>query len=258
MPEPSTERVIKGLAMLPVAELKPSPNNPRKRLTGIEGLAASMREVGLIQPIIVQQIPGVAGYQIVAGHRRHAAARKLGLAKVPCVVRRDMLPDEELLAMVVENGQRAGLDPIEEARALQTMKASEGLTQAQVGQKIGRPTSYVNQRLSLLTLPLVEQEQIRAGHASISDGNNLVKAQRQAQRRTANPMARPVGRPKGSKAKPYFGDTHPLARAARSRCRGLSHGKGHIKIAGVACGPCWEAVIRLDQDNQTDHQEQSA
>ena len=60
-------------------------------------------------------------------------------------------------------------------------------------------------------------------------------------------MHRPVGRPKGSKSKPYFGDTHPLAATARLVCAENGHGKGHIKVGGVACGPCWELAIRADQ-----------
>lgn len=242
----SGDRVIKGLAMLEVERLRPSPTNPRDRLSGIDDLAASMREIGLIQPIIVQEIPG-GGFQIVAGHRRHAAARKLGLTKVPCVVRRDMLPDEELVAMLVENGQRAGLDPIEEAHAFEAMKA-QGHTVVTVARQIGRSEPYVRNRLALLTLTRAEQEGIRAGHYSAAYGNDLVRARRQQARREASPVARPVGRPKGAKTKPYFGDTHPLAAAARARC---DH-RGAPKVAGTACGPCWEAVIRADESAPTD------
>lgn len=151
---------LNGLAAIPVAELRPSPNNPRERMTGIDELALSIRENGLIQPIIVQRIPGERGFQIIAGHRRFAAALRLGLATVLCVIRRDMLPDEELLAMLVENGQRAGLDPIEEARALNKLKNKMGISEAEVARRIGRPASHVAGRIMLLALPVANQEEV--------------------------------------------------------------------------------------------------
>lgn len=118
----SPATALAGFARVPVADLHPSPNNPRETLRDIDELALSIREVGLVQPIIAQKIPGKPGFQIIAGHRRHAAVIRLGWDDVPTIVRRDMLPDAELLAMLVENGQRAGLDPIEEARALNRLK----------------------------------------------------------------------------------------------------------------------------------------
>lgn len=229
-----------SLAIL-VADIRPSPDNPREHLHDIDELAMSIQANGLIQPLIVQQIPGQPGYRIVAGHRRHAAVQRLGWAKAPCVVRRDMLPDEELLAMLVENGQRAGLDPIEEARALRRLVRA-GKSAADVGKQIGRPGSYVSGRLMLLDLPEAEQEEVRAGHYTITHARHLVRNARETERRKVNPVARPVGRPKGATTKPYFGDTHPLASTVRARC---DH-RGTPKIAGTGCGPCWEAVIRED------------
>src|SRR5690606_38469734 len=118
------------------------PNNPRENLHGIDELAVSIRENGLIQPITVQRVPGQPGLQIVAGHRRYAAIRRLGWAKVPVVMRRDMLPDEELLAMLVENGQRAGLDPIEEALALDRLRRS-GVSKGDIARRVGRSVGWL-------------------------------------------------------------------------------------------------------------------
>lgn len=238
---------LTGLAAVPLGQLRPSPSNPRDHLDGIDELAASIRENGLIQPLVVQRIPGSTQLQIVAGHRRYAAVLRLDWARVPCVIRRDMLPDEELLAMLVENGQRANLDPIEEARALRRL-TDAGIPQPEVARRVGRPTSWVKSRLMLLQLPQREQDQVRAGHYSLTYAHGLVRAAREEQRRRTQPTARPVGRPKGAKTKPYFGDTHPLAITARARC---DH-RGTPKVGGVACGPCWEAVIRLDQDAAAD------
>lgn len=236
-PQPLT-----GLVALPVADIHPSPNNPRTHLDDIEDLAQSIREQGLIQPLIVQRIPGEAGFRIVAGHRRFAAVQALKWDKVPAIVRRDLLPDEELLAMLVENGQRSSLDPVEEARALARLMKT-GQSQADVARQVGRPVSWVRDRVLLLQLPAEEQDAVRAGHYTLTHAYGLIRRAREEERRRARPTGGTVGRPKGAKTKPYFGDSHPLAEAARARCSC----RGTPKVAGVACGPCWEAVIRLDQ-----------
>ena len=233
------EQQLAGLAAIPIEQVHPSPTNPRERLTDIDDLAQSIRENGLIQPLVVQRIPGRPGVQIVAGHRRHAAVLQLGWAKVPCVVRRDLLPDEELLAMLVENGQRASLDPIEEARALRRLRQA-GMPDAEIARKVGRSISTIRARLLLLNLPPAEQEEVRAGHYSLQHAAGKVRAEREAARRKENPVAKPVGRPRGAKTKPHFGDSHPLAGSVRRSC---DH-RGRPKVGGVGCGPCWEAVIR--------------
>lgn len=236
-----TTTPLGGFLAIPVTDIHPSPDNPRETLHDIDELALSIKANGLIQPLVVQKIPGRDGYQVVAGHRRREAVIRLGWAKAPCIVRRDMLPDEELLAMLVENGQRAGLDPIEEARALKRLVAG-GLNAADVGKSIGRPGSFVAGRLMLLQLPIEEQEEVRAGHYTITHARNLLRNAREAQRRKDAPEARPVGRPKGATTKPYFGDTHPLAAKVRQVC---DH-RGTPKVGGVGCGPCWELAVRVD------------
>lgn len=230
-------RALQGLMAIKLDELHPSAANPREHLKDIEGLAASMREVGLIQPLVVQRIPGKPGFQIVAGHRRHAAAKLLGLADVPCVVRRDMLPDEELLTMIIENGQRAGLDPIEEARAFNRLKAM-GHSDKAIGAKVGHNQVYVSNRLVLLSLPVEEQEQLRAGVVTITASVS--------QARLDSGRTRP--RAKGKKSAQYLSVHHGLSRLARARCQRLAHkSKGAASVGGVACGECWESVIRADE-----------
>lgn len=239
----SEAQALRGLAAIPVREIHSSPNNPRTNLTDIEDLALSIREAGLIQPIVVQKIPGHDGYQIVAGHRRYAAVCKLGWAKVPALIRRDMLPDEELLAMLSENGQRADLDPIEEARAYRRL-LDMGLTHVDVSRRVGRHINTVRARLALLQLSPAEQEEIRAGAISVAHVLGRASAQRQQERLRVGGRGR--GRPKGVKTKPYFGDTHPLAKAVRRAC---DH-RGRPKVGGVGCGECWEGVIRADVADQ--------
>lgn len=238
-----TERPLNGLLAVPVDQVHPSPNNPREHLTDIDDLARSISEVGLIQPIVVQKIPGQPGYQVVAGHRRRAAVLKLGWHKVPVLVRRDMLPDEELLAMLVENGQRSGLDPIEEARALNKLKQG-GLTDTEIGRKIGRSNAHVWGRLQLLKLPVEEQEQLRA--KTITIGAAIDKA-----KTDSGSTYRP--RKGREKSAAYLSINHDLGTRARARCQRLGHkSKGAKSVGGVACGECWESVIRADE-RQTLH-----
>ena len=233
-----TTTALQGLAAVPVGQVRPSPNNPRENLTGIDELAVSIRENGLIQPIIVQRIPGHTSLQIVAGHRRYAAIVKLGWTKVPVIIRRDMLPDEELLAMLVENGQRAGLDPIEEARALKRLK-SQGMSDTEISRKIGRSTAHVWSRLQLLSLPVEEQEQVRA--KTITIGAAVEKA-----KTDSGSTYRP--RPGREKSPAHLSLNHTLGSKARARCQRLGHkSKGAKSVGGVACGECWESVIRADE-----------
>jgi ParB family chromosome partitioning protein len=228
-----------GFLAIPLTDIHPSPENPRDVLYDVEALAASIKEHGLIQPLIVQHCD--EGWSIIAGHRRHAAVTLLGWSNVPCIARKPMLADEVLCTMLVENGQRANLDPIEEARAMRRL-IDNGLDVAAVARKVGRSVATINGRLMLLDLPDREQQELRSGHFSLTYASGLVRAAKKAQREKANPAGRQVGRPKGASTKPYFGDTHPLARAVRAQC---DH-RGSPKVNGVGCGPCWETAIRED------------
>lgn len=227
---------VEGLVSIPVDQVHPSPNNPRERLAGIDELADSIKGVGLIQPLVVQPIEG--GYQIIAGHRRYAAVRLLGALTVECIVRRPMRPDEELLRMLVENGQRAGLDPIEEARALNRLKLQQGITETEVAHRIGRTVTFVTGRIMLLSLPVEEQEEIRLGITSMREAR--VKA------RVASGRIRQgaVGR----SAPGHLTAAHPLAERAKTACVELRHSRGKgVGVGGIACGQCWEAVIRANE-----------
>lgn len=228
---------LEGFVRVPIAHLHPSPTNPRERLTDIDELALSMREAGLIQPIIAQRIPGKPGLQIVAGHRRHAAARRLGWPDVPVIIRRDMLPDEELLTMIIENGQRAGLDPIEEARAFAKLKA-QGLADFEIARKVGMSQPKVSGRLALLALNVDQQEELRAGQVTIGAAVQTS--------RINSGRVRPGAQ--GKKSAAHLSVHHPLAMRAQSRCRTLGHKKGGAaSVGGIACGECWENVIRADE-----------
>lgn len=232
-----TASALRGFAAIPLDQLRPSENNPRERLTEIDQLAVSIRENGLIQPLVVQKLGDTEVYQIIAGHRRYAALQRLDRAVAPCIVRREMKPDAELLAMLVENGQRADLDPIEEARALRRLKA-EGLTDSEIARKVGRSQSHVSARLSMLALPTEAQEELRAGQMTVTEAT----AKGRLEAGTVRPGAL------GKRGPQHLSAHHELAAKAKSRCLRLKHSRGKGSgVGGIACGECWESVIRADE-----------
>ena len=142
---------------LPIGAIEPNPQQPRKSFSADEGaaLARSVREHGVLQPLLVRRIDDDR-YQLVAGERRWRAARAAGLAHVPVAV--IDAPDADMLTLaLVENLQREDLNPIEQAAAFQYL-LDAGLTQAQVAQRVGRSRSTVANAVRLLQLP----EQLRA------------------------------------------------------------------------------------------------
>jgi ParB family chromosome partitioning protein len=157
-----------SVVRLPLAAIRPNPHQPRRRFAqeALEELAASIREKGLLQPLLVR--PKGEGFELVAGERRFRAAQMAGLSEVPAVVR-DLTDQEALELALVENLQREDLSPVEEARGYQALLAM-GLTQEEVAKRVGKARSTVANALRLLQLPeevleALERGEITAGHA---------------------------------------------------------------------------------------------
>jgi ParB family chromosome partitioning protein len=149
-----------------------------------------------------------------------------------------MLPDTELLNMIIENGQRAGLDPIEEGRALAKLKAQTGLTDLEVARKVGMSQPRVSGRLALLALPIEDQEELRTGQVTLTAAIETA--------RINSGKVRPAA--KGKKSAAHFSVHHTLGSRAKARCARLGHKKGgSASVGGIACGECWESVIRADE-----------
>lgn len=153
-----------------IEELYPSPEQPRRRFdeAKLAELADSIRAHGIIVPLVVRPKPG-GGYYLIAGERRWRAAQRAQLHEVPVVVQ-DVAEGEALERALVENLQRADLGPLEEAAAFQRLADEFGLTQEDIGQRIGKDRSTVANTMRLLKLPpsvrqLVEDEQLTMGHA---------------------------------------------------------------------------------------------
>jgi ParB/RepB/Spo0J family partition protein len=145
---------------LPVAQLAPSPHNPRGGDLGdIDGLAASIASVGVIEPLIVEPDPTTDGWTLVAGERRWTAAKQAGLDTVPCVVRPAVDDDHRLELMLIENLQREGVNPMGEARAFRTLEQL-GLSQRTIAARVGCSQSHISKRLALLDLPAAVQKRV--------------------------------------------------------------------------------------------------
>jgi ParB family chromosome partitioning protein len=159
-----------GVLELPVDSIRPNPHQPRQAIQPeqLEELAASMREHGVLQPLVVTRSDDGA-YTLIAGERRWRAARVAGLERVPVIIK-EATPREMLELALVENLQRADLNPLEEAHAYRTLVDDFGLTQEAVAERVGKSRIAVTNALRLLRLPLQAQESlslglINAGHA---------------------------------------------------------------------------------------------
>lgn len=155
---------------LRTAELEPNRDQPRKAFSdeAITALADSIREHGMLQPIIVRPIAS-GGYQIVAGERRWRAARMAGLDEVPVVIR-ELSDLQTAQIAIIENLQRENLNPIEEAAGYNDLIENFGMTQEKVAKMVGRSRSAVANAVRILSLPdrvikMVENGEISAGHA---------------------------------------------------------------------------------------------
>ena len=155
---------------LNISELEPNRNQPRREFDeeALNSLADSIKQHGLIQPILVRPILG-GGYMIVAGERRYRACQIAGVTEIPVVIRE--LTDKETMEIaLIENLQRENLNPIEEAKGYRSLMDDYGLTQEQVSEAIGKSRPAVANSLRLLNLPdeitvMLEQGKLSSGHA---------------------------------------------------------------------------------------------
>ncbi len=161
---------------LPVEKLRANPDQPRRSFDreALEELAASIREKGIIQPLIVREKPvGSGRYEIVAGERRWRAAQMARLHDVPVLVR-DLDDTEVLELAIIENVQRADLNPAEEAQGYRQLMDRFGHTQEKLAEALGKSRSHIANLLRLLTLPEAVLDMLREGHLSAGHARALV------------------------------------------------------------------------------------
>ena len=167
---PEAGEAAAGLMEVPVNAVAPNPKQPRTRFDDetIATLAASIREVGILQPLVVRRA-GDGRYELIAGERRLRAAKAAGLASVPIVLR-DSEDADLLREALIENIHREDLNPIEQAEAFKALLGELGLKQEELADRVGVSRSHIANTIRLLALPLdVQQlladEKITAGHA---------------------------------------------------------------------------------------------
>jgi ParB family chromosome partitioning protein len=170
LPEPEAmESIGGGLTEVPVHSIRPNPHQPRSIFdeTALQELAASIREHGLIQPLIVTRA-GEDRYTLIAGERRWRASQIAELETVPVLIK-DAAPQQMLELALIENVQRADLNSLEEAFAYKQLSEEFGLTQEQVAQRVGKSRVAITNTLRLLKLP--ETIKARLADGSISEGH---------------------------------------------------------------------------------------
>lgn len=169
-----------------VGSIKPNPRQPRRTFDdeALEELAASITEVGLLQPVVVRKI-GNGNYELVMGERRWRACQRAGLEYLPAIVRET--PDTDMLRdALLENLHRQQLDPLEEAAAYQQLLDDFGATHEQLAQKVGRSRPHISNTLRLLNLPPAVQKRVAAGVISAGHARALLSLENpQAQERLA-------------------------------------------------------------------------
>jgi ParB family chromosome partitioning protein len=172
------------LRSLPVELIAPNPRQPRRTFdeAALEGLAASLRERGVLQPVLVRPIAG-GTYELVAGERRWRAAQLAGLESIPALVR-DRDDAEALETALIENMAREDLNPVEEARACAALVEELGLTRETVGLRVGRSRVAVSNLLRLLDLPDEALDLLQRGDLSEGHGRALLLATDHAARRS--------------------------------------------------------------------------
>ncbi len=159
---------------IPVAQIRPNPYQPRQQFSeeSLAELAASIRELGVIQPIVVRQ-EGDGDYVLVAGERRLRAARMAGLSTIPAIVRSPS--EQQMLEMaLVENVQREDINPVDAALAYKRLMEEFGMTQEQVAQRVGKSVPAVSNTLRLLQLPEYIINSLKEGIISEGHGRALL------------------------------------------------------------------------------------
>ena len=165
---------IRSLRHVPIELLQANPNNPRKHFNEDElnTLAASLKEKGLLQPLVVRPKAGGV-FEIVAGERRWRASQKAGLHELPVLIR-DLDDKETLEIALIENVQRADLNALEEAKAYRQLVDQYGHTQQQLADAIGKSRSHIANTIRLLNLPQATQIQIETGKLTAGHARALI------------------------------------------------------------------------------------
>ena len=172
--EPAPHAHASGLAQIPIDQIQPNPYQPRRTFNeaSIDELARSVREHGIVQPLVVMRVGDK--YKLIAGERRFRAAQKAGLTTVPVVVKDSLKSGDALQIALVENIQREDLNPMEEANAYHQLHDEFGMTQEEIARRVGKERSTVANFLRLLKLPAAVKELLAGGQLSMGHARALL------------------------------------------------------------------------------------
>jgi ParB family chromosome partitioning protein len=174
----------KGETFLALDKINANPGQPRKTFgeEALNELAASIREHGVIQPILVEEDQG-GSYTIIAGERRARAARLAGLSEIPAIIR-NYSDEKRLVVSIIENIQRSDLDPVEEAQAYKQLMEMSGLSQEEAADRVGKNRATLANALRLLKLPAAMQEALKTGTISPGHARALLSVEETAARKS--------------------------------------------------------------------------
>lgn len=163
---------METIQLLTISSISKNPYQPRTLFDEVklQELSNSIKENGVLQPIIVRQ-SGIIGYEILAGERRFRASQLAGLTEIPAIVRQ-VTDDEMMTLAILENLQRDDLTVLDEARSLQNLVSKQGMTHATIADKLGKSRPYISNAIRILSLPervlqLIEDKNISQGHARL-------------------------------------------------------------------------------------------
>lgn len=178
IPTAASTEIQRGAVEIPIDQISPNPHQPRHAIDQdkLQELASSIREHGLIQPLVVAQ--SETGYQLIAGERRWRASKMAGSTTVPVIIK-ETSPQQMLELAIVENIQRADLNPLEEAEAYAQLMSEFGLTQEAVADRVGKSRTAVANTVRLLNLPEKIKEHLAAGKISEGHARALLSLKQQ-------------------------------------------------------------------------------
>lgn len=248
---------VRSLRQLPIDMLKASPNNPRKHFAeaDLEDLSKSIRDKGLLQPIVVRPLEH-GEYEIVAGERRWRAAQRAGVHDVPVIVR-ELTDGEALEIALVENIQRSDLNPLEEARAYALLIEQFTYTQQQLADSVGKSRSHIANTLRLMNLPESVRNEIHQGNLTAGHARALVATDSPAELadkiiklglsvREAEGLAREASTTRKPKAKPdKDADTKALEKSVADAL-GLSVEINHLGNTGGTVVISYKTLEQLE------------
>ena len=248
---------VRSLRHMPIELLHASPNNPRKHFADadLDDLARSIREKGLLQPLVVRN-RGDGEYEIVAGERRWRAAQRAGVHEIPVLIR-DLSDGEALEIALIENIQRSDLNPLEEARAYNLLLDQFNYTQQQLAESVGKSRSHISNTLRLLNLPESVRQQIESGKLTAGHARTLVATEAPSEMaeqiiqlglsvREAETLTRDAGA-RSRRAKPQKdADTKAIEKAV-SEAIGLKVEIQHRGAAGGAVTISYKSLEQLEE-----------